>query len=117
MVVYRRYSGAVQRGDHQMKFTVGDLITNGSSAGCVREHVARHPTWKTSGVLIENVSLERFNGNVGMTDFVPEYLLSSWRLVPLEWSKVVGGDLEERYVWASTAEGGGLRRELREAER
>lgn len=93
-------------------FEIGDLITNGSSAGAVQQRVTRDPLWKVSGVVIENVALERFGGYPGNTSFVPDYLASSWRLLPLEWSKIVGGDLEERYVFAD----GWYQRELRKVE-
>jgi hypothetical protein len=78
----------------------GDLITDGSSAGVVRELIAKDPRWKVPAVRIENVSLEQFGGNRGMTSSVPDHLLGGWRIVPEEWTPVIGGGLEERYVWA-----------------
>lgn len=96
------------------EFKIGDLITNGTSAGKVLELVDRDPRWKTSGVRVMNIGLEKFGSNVGYSSFKPDYLLSSWRIVPEDWAPVVGGDLEERYVW--TAGYSRLQRELRRAE-
>lgn len=81
---------------------VGSTITDGSSALRVTERVEKDPRWKTSGWRGMNIALEQFDGNTGMTSFVPDYLLSSWRHVPFEWQSVTGGDLEERYVWAAS---------------
>lgn len=86
-----------------MPFEINNIITNGSSAGKVVEHVEHDLGWKVSGVRIQNISLEAFGGNVGMTSFVPDYLASSWRKVPFEWTPIVGtavDPLEERYVWS-----------------
>lgn len=90
---------------------VGSTITNGSSAIRVTERVARDPRWRTSGWRGLAVPLETFGGNAGMSEFVADYLLGSWRHVPFEWEPVVGGDLEERYVW--TAGYRRLQREVR----
>lgn len=82
------------------EFEIGDVITNGSSAGRVVERVAdKDPRWKALGVRIENIPLKTFGGNVGMTSFVPDYLLNSWHRVPFDWTPVTGTGLEERYVW------------------
>lgn len=80
----------------------GATITNGSSALRVtarEEHSSRWsgPAWR--GLC---VPLEQFGGNAGMSDTVPDYLLGSWRHVPFEWEPVVGGKLEERFVWSPT---------------
>lgn len=110
---------AAEPGNHATeagaRFKIGDLIMDAAgTAGTVREFVKRDPAWKTSGARIETVKTTQFGGNPGTTTFVPDYLLSNWRLVPLEWSKVPGCQLEERYVWATHQQGGGIRRELRE---
>ena len=94
------------------KFKIGDLITNGVSAGRVMEIVKHDPEWRTSGVKILNIGLASFGGNVGYTSFVADYL--SWHLLPLEWSPVVGGGLEERYV--NRPGHGRMVRELRRIE-
>lgn len=81
----------------------GDLITNGSSAGRVIECITKDARWGVPAVRIENIGLERFGGNQGMSSTVPDYLLrSGWRIVPQDWTPVIGGGLEERYVWASS---------------
>jgi hypothetical protein len=82
-------------------FTIGDYITNGSSAGRVVEIVERDPRWKRPALRLANIGTEEFGGNVGMSDAVPDYLLSGWRKIPFEWTPVVGGQLQERYVWAA----------------
>lgn len=92
-------------------FGIGDYITNGSSAGRVVEIVERDPRWKCPALRLANVGLEEFGGNVGMTDAVPDYLLTGWYPIPFEWSPVIGGKLQERYVW--TAGYTRLARELR----
>lgn len=84
-----------------LEVKVGDLITDGSSALKVTERVAKDPRWKVPGWRGANISLEEFGGNTGQTSFVPDYLLSGWRHVPFEWSLMVGGSLEERYVWST----------------
>lgn len=89
----------------------GSTITNGSSALRVQDRVEKDSRWKTSGWRGLNVSLEEFGGNTGQTSFVPDYLLTSWRHVPFEWAPVVGGGLEERYVWQEGCRW--LRREVR----
>lgn len=98
-----------------MTFNIGDMITNGSSAGKVIEKVGRDPRWKTHGLKVQNMALEEFGGNVGQSSFVPGYLLSSWRLLPLEWTSI-GGGLEERYVWTANLHGQWLQREIRKIE-
>ena len=99
-----------------MAFEVGDLITDGSSAGTVLNIVDRDPRWKTSGVRVLNIGLDTFDGNVGYASFIPNYLLNGWRLVPMDWAPVVGGGLEERYVWRDGKVGYRLQRELRTVE-
>lgn len=79
---------------------VGSTITNGSSALRLTSHEERDASWQTSGWRGINIPLEAFGGNPGTSAFVPDYLLGSWRHVPFEWAPVVGGGLEERYVWA-----------------
>jgi len=91
------------------KFAMGDLITNGSSAGRVLAYECDQ-RWRADGYRIQNVALEGFGGNVGFKSFVPDYLVGSWRALPTDWSPVVGGGLEERYVQTSN---GRYRRELR----
>ena len=78
---------------------VGSTITDGSEALRITERVAKDPRWQAPGWRGVNIPLEEFGGNPGMTSFVPDYLLSGWRHVPFEWAPVVGGGLEERYVW------------------
>jgi hypothetical protein len=80
-------------------FEIGAFITNGSSAGRVVEIVEKDPRWGRPALRLANIGLEEFGGNVGMTDAIPDYLLSGWRRIPFEWSPVTGGRLEERYVW------------------
>ena len=79
-------------------FQRGDLITNGMSAGKV---IGPETVRGVSGMRISNIGLERFGGNRGMSQHVPDHVLASWRTLPLTWSPVVGGTLEERYVWSS----------------
>jgi hypothetical protein len=93
---------------------VGSTITNGSSALRINRRVERDPRWGTPSWEGISISLEEFGGMNGMLTTVPDYLLGSWRHLPFEWRPVVGGALEERYVWA-----GGyrwLQREVRRAE-
>lgn len=78
---------------------IGSTITNGASALRITERVAKDPRWKTSGWRGIVVPLEEF-GNRGVTSFVPDYLLGSWHHLPFEWRAILGGGLEERYVWA-----------------
>lgn len=80
---------------------VGSTVTNGISALRLTSREEKDPRWKTSGWRGMNVPLEEYGGNPGTTAFIPDYLLSSWRHVPFEWTPVVGGGLEERYVWSS----------------
>jgi hypothetical protein len=92
----------------------GMTITNGMSAMELTEHVTRNPKWKTSGWNGKAIGLERFNGMPGGLDFIPDYLLGSWRPVPWDWTPVIGGGLEERYV--RTANYFRLHREVRRCE-
>lgn len=83
-------------------FNVNDYITDGTSAGRVTELVEKDVRWGTPGARVMNIGLEPFGGNVGMTSFIPDYLLSSWHLVPFEWAPIRNGQgLEERFVWTS----------------
>lgn len=82
-----------------LEVQVGSTITNGSSALRVTERVEKDPRWGTSGWRGMCIPLEQFGGNAGMTDFVPDYLLSSWHHVPFEWAECPGRQVEERYVW------------------
>ncbi len=79
----------------------GVTITNGSSALRITARIERDPRWGVPAWRGLCIPLERFGGNAGMSDTVPDYLLDSWRHVPFEWEPVVGGGLEERYVWTS----------------
>jgi hypothetical protein len=90
---------------------VGSTITNGSSCIRVTERVERDPRWRAPGWRGLNIGLEAFGGNTGTTGFVPDHLLSGWYHVPFEWRPVVGGELEERYVWS--ADWTRLQREVR----
>jgi hypothetical protein len=94
-----------------MDVQVGSTITNGSSCIRVTERVARDARWRTSGWRGISIPLEEFGGNPGMSEFVPDYLLSGWYHVPFEWRAIPGG-LEERYTWAA-----GWRRLQREVRR
>lgn len=92
----------------------GSTITDGSSALRVTERVQRDSRWNAPGWRGMCIPMDQFGGNAGTSDFVPDYLAASWRHVPFEWTPVVGGGLEERYVWA-----GGyrwLQREVRKIE-
>jgi hypothetical protein len=95
-------------------FRVDDVITNGSSAGKVIEVVEHDPTWNSSGVRIQNIGLELYGGNVGMSSFVPSYLLSSYHLVPFQWTAAPGGHVEIRYTWSKDYRR--LTREVRRVE-
>jgi hypothetical protein len=92
---------------------VGSTITNGSSALRITERVERDPRWGTPSWRGMCIPLEAFGGNPGTTSTVPDYLLGSWSHVPFEWRRVVGGELEERYVWS--ADWRRLQREVRPA--
>lgn len=83
-----------------IEIQVGSTITNGSSAIRVTERVEKDPIWQASGWRGLDIPLEAFGGNPGTTSFVPDYIARSWRHVPFEWTPVVGGQVEERYVWA-----------------
>jgi hypothetical protein len=91
----------------------GMLITNGSSAMLTTEHVKKDRNWGAPGWRGQGVGLYAFDGNVGMTVFVPDYLLRDWRVLPEDWTPVVGGGLEERYVEAAP---GRMIREVRKVE-
>lgn len=91
---------------------VGSTVTNGISALRLTSREEKDARWKTSGWRGMNIPLEEYGGNPGTTAFIPDYLLSSWRHVPFEWTPVVGGGLEERYVWSR-----GWRRLQREVRR
>jgi hypothetical protein len=85
---------------------VGSTITNGSSALRITERVEKDPRWGCPSWRGMCIPLERFGGNAGMSDTVPDYLIGAdvlsggWHHVPFEWTPVVGGGLEQRYVWA-----------------
>jgi hypothetical protein len=83
-----------------MEVQIGSTIMNGSSAIRVTERVARDPRWRCPGWRGINIPLEAFGGNPGTTSFVADYLLSSWRDVPFEWTVCPGVSTEERYVWS-----------------
>jgi hypothetical protein len=83
-----------------MDVQVGSTITNGSSCIRVTERVARDARWRAPGWRGISIPLEQFGGNAGMSEFVPDYLLSGWYHVPFEWRTCIGGSTEERYVWA-----------------
>lgn len=80
---------------------VGSTITNGSSAMRVTQRIETNTRWGSPGWRGLAISLEAFGGNTGATEFVPDYLLTGWYHVPFEWRAVIGGGLEERYVWSS----------------
>lgn len=95
----------------------GMLITNGTSALHLTERVAKDPRWKVPGWRGWCIGLDQYGGNVGYTDFVPDYLLGSYREVPTDWTPVGTADpLEERYVWREGSYGGRMRRELRRVD-
>lgn len=95
-------------------FAVGDLITNGSSAGKVLREETRHGV---PGLRVENIPLGEFGfgGNRGRSQHIPDHVLRGWRLVSFEWSRLPGGDLEAKYEWAGLAAGGHLVRRVRVA--
>jgi hypothetical protein len=80
---------------------VGSTVTNGSSALRITERVEKDARWGTSGWRGICIPLEQFGGNPGMSDFIPDYLVSNWHHVPFEWEPLVGGGVEHRYVWSS----------------
>lgn len=82
-----------------MDVQVGSTITNGSSCIRVTERVARDARWRCPGWRGISIPLEEFGGNAGMSEFVPDYLLSGWYHVPFEWRELPGASMEERYVW------------------
>lgn len=96
-----------------MDVQVGSTITNGSSCIRVTERVARDARWRAPGWRGISIPLEEFGGNAGLSEFVPDYLLSGWYHVPFEWRALPGG-LEERYTW--TPNWRRLQREVRKAE-
>lgn len=79
---------------------VGSTLTNGQSALRITARVEKDARWGTAGWRGTCIPLEQFGGNAGLSDFIPDYLLSGWRHVPFEWAPVTGGGVEERYVWA-----------------
>jgi hypothetical protein len=83
-----------------MEIQVGSTVMNGSSALRITEKVARDARWRCSGWRGLCIPLEEFGGNPGMTDFLPDYLATSWRHVPFEWTVCPGVSTEERYVWS-----------------
>lgn len=84
-----------------LEIQIGSTITNGSSALRITERVERDTRWGTAGWRGTCIALEQFGGNTGLSDFIPDYLARNWRHVPFEWAPVVGGKVEERYVWAA----------------
>lgn len=97
----------------RLEVQVGSTITNGSSCIRVTERVERDTRWGTAGWRGLSIPLEAFGGNAGMSEFVPDYLLTGWYHVPFEWRPCVGGGVEERYVWS--ADWRRLQREVRRA--
>lgn len=95
-----------------IEIQVGSTITNGSDAIRVTERVEADSRW-VGGWRGLSIPLEKFGGNPGTTTFVADYLLASWKHVPFEWAPVVGGAVEERYVWSIG--GRRLQREVRRA--
>lgn len=94
---------------------LGSTITNGSSCMRITGRVEKSASWGTAGWRGTCISLERFGGNTGMTDFIPDHLLSPWRHVPFEWKPMFKASrVEERYVWS--ADWSWLRREVRPCE-
>lgn len=81
---------------------VGSTITNGSSAMRISERSVSNPRWGCNGWIGVCIPLEEFGGGRGMSTFIADYLLGSWRHVPFEWTPITGGALEERYVWSPT---------------
>jgi hypothetical protein len=92
---------------------VGSTITNGSSAIRVTERVEKDPRWGTAGWRGLAISLEAFGGDTGTTKFVPDHLLTGWYHVPFEWRTLIGGGVQERYVWSKDFKR--LQREVRQA--
>jgi hypothetical protein len=64
--------------EHPVSFKINDIITNGTSAGRVIEHVAKDPSWKVPGVRVANIGMGQFGGLPGYSSFVPDYLLYVW---------------------------------------
>lgn len=83
-----------------MDIQVGSTMMNGSSALRVDRRVEKDPTWGVPGWGGVNIPLESFGGNPGTRGFLPDYLASSWRHVPFEWTACPGAQVEERYVWS-----------------
>jgi hypothetical protein len=90
----------------------GVLVTNGSSAMMLTERVDRDPRWKVPGWRGVNVGIGQYGGDHGFAGFLADYLASSWKRVPLEWTALPGGALEERYEQV----GGRLYRQVRKIE-
>jgi hypothetical protein len=97
-----------------LEIQVGSTITNGSSALRITERAEKDPAWGTPGWRGICIPLEQYGGNRGMTEFIPDYLARNWQHVPFEWRPVVGGGVEERYVWAAGYRW--LQREVRRIE-
>jgi hypothetical protein len=82
------------------RFRIGDLVTNGLSAGRVSEIMTgEDPRWRTPGVRLTSISLQEQISSRGISEFVPDHLLTGWHLVPFDWRPTGSGALEERYVW------------------
>jgi len=94
-----------------MDIQVGSIITNGSRAVRITERIQgdRGIVWKGA-----HISLDQFEVGTGTTTFLAEVTLQEWRHVPFEWRAVVGGQLEERYVWGEGCRW--LQREVRRVE-
>ena len=97
-----------------MKIEIGSIITNGSSALRITERVAKDRKWGTAGWRGVCIPLERFGGMTGMSDFIPDYLVRSWKDVPFDWQPCIGGRVEQRYVWADDSRW--LQRQVRRIE-
>lgn len=83
-------------------FQVGSTITDGSRAIRLTHRSSKSARWETQGWHGVHIAiLHGLSSDTGAPDFVPDYLLDSWRHVPFEWSPRAGGVLEERYVWTS----------------
>ena len=83
-------------------FKVGDLITNGSSAGKILARVERDKAWRTSGWRVQNIAVgSPCGGNTGMSSFVSDTIIAGWQIITDEWAPVVGApSLEARYEWS-----------------
>jgi hypothetical protein len=90
---------------------VGDLIASSSSSLAVlRTQVAKDPRWKTSGWRVETLHTGLGDGS-GMTKFIPDYILTSWRTVAEGvWTDIPGG-LQD--CWTYSPAGNVWSRQLR----